>query len=110
MATPITRRCDGLLQRHTQHAVIGQAIDELAIGIEGPADDFANRTGPDQRAHLVGTHKTVAQQGRIFVNRADADECHIRLAGKIDHIAQRLLRQQQRFSCTVVAITGNGMG
>ena len=53
MATPITRRVAGCSRAHAEHPVVGEPVDELAIGIK--AQPMISPTAPvlQQGAHLV---------------------------------------------------------
>ena len=69
-----------LLERDARDPVIGQALDELAFGIESPADDLADRAGLHQRAHFVRLYEAIPQEGRVLAHAADADKGDIGLA------------------------------
>ena len=60
-------------------------VQNAAVGIEGPADHLADRTMTEEIGDILLAGETVAVQGTLPGDLADADEDHVQLRIEITH-------------------------
>ena len=97
------------LQLHAGDAVVGEALDQVAFAIEGPADDLADRAGALQRLQLHARDETVLQ-GRVRPEIADADIGHVGALREADDLAHRGLLEEEALLAAGRCDDGSGSG
>jgi hypothetical protein len=98
-----------VVQAEAQRIGVDPAVDRPALDIDEAAEDVAGRVeGYQLLPFRLVDHADLADVRVLLLQRADADDHHLRLAGEAEHVLHALLRQQRVLFLRVGGKVGHG--